>query len=467
MLNNIDAGERSIDNYRGIVADEVLDKLRQTAKDLKGLRILHLNATPFGGGVAELLRSIVPLLNDLGLVAEWKTITGNQDFFQVTKTIHNALQGGKESLNKEAQDLYLKISQQNAAMLEEAYDIVFVHDPQPAPIPLLHGKGDSLWVWRCHIDTSNPNPDVWGWLRQWLTAYDAAIFTMAEFVPPDFPVQQLEIIPPAIDPLSPKNFQLADTTARQVLEWMGIKLKYPLITQVSRFDPWKDPMGVIEAYRLARKHVPNLQLALVGSMALDDPEGWDIYKTILAEGETDPLMYVFTNLTGVGNIEVNAFQSLSDVIVQKSIREGFGLVISEALWKETAVVAGRAGGIPLQMADGVGGYLVDSVPECADKIVKLLTDKELSFNLAKAGKERVRQNFLIPRLMLNELSLIKNLTAGKPLIRKSWESWRDHVCGMAVSEPASAPTAEFNGQTYVFCSKVCQARFQENPQHFT
>ncbi|HEX21326.1 MAG TPA: glycosyl transferase family 1, partial [Actinobacteria bacterium] len=181
MLNNIDAGERSIDNYRGIVADEVLDKLRQTAKDLKGLRILHLNATPFGGGVAELLRSIVPLLNDLGLVAEWKTITGNQDFFQVTKTIHNALQGGKESLNKEAQDLYLKISQQNAAMLEEAYDIVFVHDPQPAPIPLLHGKGDSLWVWRCHIDTSNPNPDVWGWLRQWLTAYDAAIFTMAEF----------------------------------------------------------------------------------------------------------------------------------------------------------------------------------------------------------------------------------------------------------------------------------------------
>lgn len=352
-------------------------------------------------------------------------------------------------------------------MLEEEYDVVFVHDPQLAPIPALRGKGKSLWVWRCHIDTSSPNPDVWAFIRQWLSVYDAAIFTMDEFAPPDFPVKQVEIIPPAIDPLSPKNLHLQESVARQVLGWLGVRLDTPLITQVSRFDPWKDPLGVIRAYRMVRNNIPDLQLALVGSMALDDPEGWEIYQRIQRESEKDPFIHIFTNLTGVGNIEVNSFQSLSDVIVQKSTREGFGLVVSEALWKGTPVVAGRAGGIPLQMADGVGGYLVNSVEECAEATLKLLKDRDRSHELAKAGRERVRQNFLLPRLLLNELSLMKRLTAGKPLIGKGWEVWRDHVCGMVVSNPASAPSAEFGDQTYVFCSKACQARFLEHPEHFT
>ncbi len=467
MLQSVDVGERSVDNYRGIVADEMLDELHQVAGDLRGLRVLHLNATPYGGGVAELLRSVVPLLNNLGLVAEWKIISGDQDFFQVTKTIHNALQGGKESLSKDSQNLYIETARRNAAMLEEAYDVIFVHDPQPAPIPALCGRGDSLWVWRCHIDTSSPNPEFWAFLSQWLTVYDAAIFTLAEFTPPDFPVKQVEIIPPAIDPLSPKNFPLQKAVARQVLEWIGIRLDTPLITQVSRFDPWKDPLGVINAYRMVRNTIPDLQLALVGSMALDDPEGWEVYQRIRMESETDPFIHIFTNLTGVGNIEVNAFQLLSDVVVQKSIREGFGLVISEALWKGTPVVAGQTGGIPLQMADGVGGYMVNSVEECAESILKLLTDKDRSLELAKTGKERVRQNFLLPRLLLNELSLMKRLTAGKPLIRTGWEAWRDHVCGMVVSNSVSAPSAEFGGKTYVFCSKACHARFLKNPEHYT
>lgn len=467
MLRSVDVGERSIEDYRGIATDEMLDELLQVARDPQGLRILNLNATPYGGGAAELLRSVVPLLNDLGLVAEWKIISGDQNFFNVTKTIHNGLRGGGDPLSKEDQSLYVEISGRNAAMLEEEYDVVFVHDPQPAPIPALRGKGNSQWVWRCHIDTSSPNPDVWAFIRQWLSVYDAAIFTMDEFAPADFPVDSVEIIPPAIDPLSPKNFQLQKSVARQVLGWLGVRLDAPLITQVSRFDPWKDPLGVIHAYQMVRNDIPDLQLALVGSMALDDPEGWEIYEKIQKEVEKDPYIHTFTNLAGVGNIEVNSFQTLSDVIVQKSTREGFGLVVSEALWKGTPVVAGRAGGIPLQMADGAGGYLVDNVEECAVATLKLLKDRDHSLELAKTGKERVRQNFLLPRLLLNELSLMKRLTGEKPLLCKGWETWRDHVCGMLVSNPASAPSAEFGGKTYVFCSKACQARFLERPEHFT
>jgi len=465
MLQSVDVGQRCIEDYRGIASDELLERLNQIAEGLRGLRILHLNATPYGGGVAELLRSIVPLLNDLGMVAEWKIISGDQHFFQVTKTIHNALQGGKKSLGEDDQAIYIETTRRNATMLEETYDVVFVHDPQPAPLPAFKGKGKSLWVWRCHIDTSNPNPEVWTFLQNWLSVYDAAIFTLEEFAPPDFPVKQVEIIPPAIDPLSPKNFPLHNI-AHKVIGWLGVKLKGPLITQVSRFDPWKDPLGVIEAYRIVKSRIPELQLAMVGSMALDDPEGWEVYQKIRKEGEKDPSIHVFTNLTGVGNIEVNAFQSLSDVIVQKSIREGFGLVISEALWKETPVVAGRAGGIPLQMADGVGGYLVNSIEECAEAILKLLANKDHALELAKRGKERVRQNFLLPRLLLNELSLIRRLTEGRPLLRKEWEAWRDHVCGMAVSETARVFSAEFGGKTYVFCSEGCRDRFIAHPERY-
>jgi trehalose synthase len=414
MLHTVDVGERSLGAYRGVAPDAILDELTRRAGSLRGVRVLHVNATPYGGGVAELLRSVVPLLNDLGLVADWKTISGDHAFFQITKTIHNGLQGASLGLSAEDRAAYLATSKQNAARLEGEYDVVFVHDPQPAALPVLRGKGNARWVWRCHIDTSHPNAEVWEFLRPFLEAYDAAIFTMREFVPPAFPLRRVEIIPPAIDPLSPKNFPLADDTARQVLNWIGVRAGRPLITQVSRFDPWKDPMGVIAAYRRVRQDLPAVQLALVGSMALDDPEGWEIYRQIMNATEADPQIHVFTNLTGVGNIEVNAFQRLSSVVVQKSIREGFGLVVSEALWKGTPVVAGRAGGIPLQMPDGVGGFLVESVEECAAAITRVLRDPASARALARAGQERVRQHFLLPRLLLDEISLIDELMAGVP-----------------------------------------------------
>jgi trehalose synthase len=273
----------------------------------------------------------------------------------------------------------------------------------------IDGRGSARWVWRCHIDTSEPNRDAWSFLRPYLDGYDAAVFTMPEFVPPDLPVPRVETIAPAIDPLSPKNIDLDRAVSGQILDWIGIEVPGRLVTQVSRFDSWKDPFGVIEAYRLVREEVPDLQLALVGSMALDDPEGWEVYRELSTVAEADPLVHLYTNLTGVSNVEVNAFQRLSEIVVQKSIREGFGLVVSESLWKRTPVVAGRAGGIPLQMPPGTGGLLVDSVQECAQALLALLGDAERTRELGLSGHEHVRAHYLLPRLLMEELKLYQSL----------------------------------------------------------
>jgi trehalose synthase len=406
MLHRVDVGKRSLKAYRSIVPDALLDELREAAAALRGVRVLHLNATPYGGGVSELLRSLVPLMNDLGLQVDWQVISGDERFFRATKAIHNGLQGSARGMTLDEEAAYELTSRENAARLEMESDIVFVHDPQPVALRSMYGRDKARWVWRCHIDTSAPNPRVWDVVRGYLSGYDAAVFTMREFVPPGMPVAHVEIIPPAIDPLSPKNLSLPEHTARQLVTWIGIELDSPLVTQVARFDPWKDPFGVIAAYRIVREHVPNLQLALVGSMALDDPEGWEIYQQLVDVSREDPLVHVFSNFTGVGNIEVNAFQRLSDVIIQKSVREGFGLVVSEALWKGTPVVAGRAGGIPMQMAGGTGGLLVESVEECAAALLRLLRDPRYASDMAKRGQEWVRERFLFPRLLLDEIRLI-------------------------------------------------------------
>jgi len=415
VLQHVSVGRWSLDAYQDIVPDPILEGLREQARALHGARILHVNATAYGGGVSELLRSSVPLLRDLGLTVDWKVIGGRQDFFRATKALHNALQGSSETLSEAERAAYLDCTRENAPLLDGGHDFVVVHDPQPAALLSVHGRGDARWVWRCHIDTSEPNPDAWRFLRPFIADFDAAVFTMGEFVPPDLPVARVRTIAPAIDPLSPKNLDISERTASQILDWIGIDLPGRLVTQVSRFDRWKDPFGVIAAYRLVREEIPDLQLALVGSMALDDPEGWEVYSQLSEHAESDPLIHIYTNLTGASNVEVNAFQRLSDVVVQKSIREGFGLVVSESLWKGTPVVAGRAGGIPMQMPEGVGGVLVDSVQECAAAMLKLLEDRELAEQLGHSGREHVREHFLLPRLLLEELELLASLHSDGPV----------------------------------------------------
>lgn len=409
MLDSVYVGRQEIEAYVPITGEEAIEEVRKLAAALRGSRILHLNATPYGGGVAEILRSEVPLLRDLGISADWKTITGDKEFFGVTKAMHNALQGAERGLTEHEKEIYLTYSTRNARLLEEEYDLIVAHDPQPLAIPRFHGRGETRWIWRCHIDTSEPHPGLWEFLRPFLDDYDAAVFTMPGFVPPRFPIERTEIIPPAIDPQSPKNFELGTATASRVLRWMGVDTERPLLTQVSRFDPWKDPLGVIAAYRLVREEVPGTQLALVGSMALDDPEGWEVYRRIRDETAKEPDIHLFTNLTGVSNVEVNAFQRLSDVVIQKSIREGFGLVVSETLWKRTPVVAGRAGGIPLQMEGGAGGFLIESVEECARRALELLRDPDRGRELASRGHDLVRERFLITRLLKDELALYASL----------------------------------------------------------
>jgi trehalose synthase len=471
MLERVDVGTQSIGSYAASAGAAAIDELRELASGLQGVRVLHVSATPYGGGVAEILRSEIPLLRDLGVVADWGLISGDASFFGVTKAIHNGLQGSVDRLSETDEQRYLAQSARNAEQLHgEDYDIVVVHDPQPLPLLELHGRGPSRWIWRCHVDTSEPNPTVWAFIRPFVVRYDAAVFTLGGFVPPGFPVEHVEIIPPAIDPQSPKNLELGNVLAGRLLEWFGLETHRPLIAQVSRFDAWKDPMGVIDAYRLAREEVDELQLALVGSMALDDPEAWDRYHEIQRATRDDPNIHVLTNLTGVGNVEVNALQRLAQVVIQKSIREGFGLVVSESLWKGTPVVAGRAGGIPLQLQDKRGGYLVDTVDECAARTLELLADPQLRRDLGASGRELVTERFLLPRLMADELRLYASVQQSQ-VSDDSGEfiftlgGRRDPVCGMHV-DPRHARALDYAGATYYFCSRSCEDEFARDPERF-
>ncbi|HZD59472.1 MAG TPA: glycosyltransferase, partial [Anaerolineae bacterium] len=328
--------------------------------------------------------------------------------FRVTKAFHNALQGRTYSLTKADRTTYLAYNSLNARELSDTYDFIFVHDPQPAALRHLRPNTKARWIWRCHIDTSNPNPEVWEFLKPFVDEFDAIVFTLREFIPEGLDGRVVTILP-AIDPLSPKNMNLTGDMSRYLLNWIGMRLNGPLICQVSRFDPWKDPLGVIETYKLVKRERPDVNLALVGSMALDDPEGWEMYGKIIEAVHKDRDIHVFTNLVGVCDLQVNAFQRLSDVAIQKSIREGFGLVVSETLWKETPMVAGDAGGIPVQMAGG-GGFLIGSIEEAAMRVLELLSNPGMAKEEGKKGREYVRKNFLITRLLRDHLLLLSSIS---------------------------------------------------------
>jgi trehalose synthase len=398
-----------VGNYRRLVGDALIDEVAGLARELAGLRVCHVNSTGFGGGVAELLSRHVPLANALGIRTDWRQLQGTTDFFNVTKAMHNALQGAPYTFTESEKAIYLHVNHESAKQLDEDYDVFVVHDPQPAAFREAVGASSARWIWRCHIDTSAPNPEVADFLRPYLQDYDAVIFTMREFLLPGLRPRRAAFIAPAIDPLSTKNMELSPELCRDVVANAGVDIKRPLMVQVSRFDPWKDPMGVIDAYRLAKRDVPGLQLALVGAIAGDDPEGWQLLAAVEAETADDDDIYVLTNLAGVGNMEVNAFQRAADVVVQKSLREGFGLVVSEAFWKGKPVVAGRAGGIPMQFPPGYDNCLVESTAEMATRVTELLGAATLSAAFGRVAREHVREHFLLPRLIRDELRLIRDV----------------------------------------------------------
>ena len=405
MLPLVNVGHKALADYGTIATRGLMDEIRRLAEPLRGKRVVHLSATAFGGGVAEINYTLVPLMADAGLEAEWRIIRGQDEFFKVTKIIHNGLQGDPQGLVEEQKEIFRRYNELNAEEFEDEYDFVIVHDPQPVMMADYFSGSPAKWIWRGHIDFSTPNPDVLGFLLPSIRRYDAAIFHMRDYVPraPDLP--PCYIWPPAIDPLAPKNMALSAEDAAYILDQFGIDVDRPLLTQVSRFDPWKDPLGVIDAYRLVKEKHPEVQLALVGSMAHDDPEGWDYYNRTVSYADGDPDIFILSNLNNVGSVEVNAFQVHSAAVLQKSIREGFGLTVSEALWKARPTVAGRVGGIVVQIQDGETGWLVGSPGECAAACIEILDRPAEARQRALRGKEWVRRNFLTPRLLRDWLAL--------------------------------------------------------------
>ncbi len=413
-LERVPLLEKHLDDYVDIVGGAVIDRIRELAKPLEGARVLHLNATAYGGGVAELLATHVPLLRSVGIDAEWHVMQGSDEFFGVTKDVHNALQGAPIGMSPPMRRIYLERVLDNALLLENGWDFVIVHDPQPAAI--LHYVEDrraaferTKWIWRCHIDLTDANPDMWAFFRPFVERYDASVWTMPAFVPESLDTARVVHAPPCIDPLSVKNLDLAMPFCVEITKQYGIDPRRPVVCQVSRFDPWKDPIGVIEAFRIAREHLTDAQLVLAGSMATDDPEGFRVWEETEEARAGDPDIHLLSNLHQVGAVQINAFQRVADVVVQKSLREGFGLTVSEALWKGRPVVGGRAGGITLQIRDGFDGFLVDDVESCAARIVDLLADPVGADAMGAQGREHVRANFLSTRELEDWLRLMGEL----------------------------------------------------------
>jgi trehalose synthase len=366
--------------------------------------VVHISATAFGGGVSEILYALVPLMRDVGLDCEWQVIYGREEFFNATKLMHNALQGSPQDLDDEQWATWRQYNEMNARELSGGWDVCLVHDPQPAALHHLVPEKARYWLWRCHIDLSTPNERTMARLLPHIKDYPQSMFHLREYVPAGME-GQVYVVPPAIDPLTPKNMALSPEDASFVCGQFGIDVDRPLMCQVSRFDPWKDPLGVIDAYRAVKQQLPEVQLALVGSMASDDPEGWDYFNATIAHADGDSDIHILNNFNNVGAIEVNAFQSHSDVMVQKSTREGFGLTVSEAIWKARPFIGGNVGGIPLQIEDAVTGFLVSSPQECAERALAVLTDPGLGRELGRRGKERVRQHFLMPRYLRDYLRI--------------------------------------------------------------
>jgi trehalose synthase len=380
-----------LNDYEPIIGRPELDELHFLARQLRGKTVKMVNSTAVGGGVAEILNRLVPLMNELEVHTKWEVITGGNDFYEVTKAFHNALHGGDYNLTQQVKDIFMLYNEQNRTRMEFGEDLFVIHDPQPVGLIRSRASNRGRWIWRCHIDVSNPHPEVWGFLRPMVEQYDAAIFSSPAFS------RQLSIpqylLYPAIDPLSEKNKDLPEEYIAKVCDDFGIDRTRPIVTQISRFDRLKDPVGVIQAYKLAKKYV-DCQLVLAGGGATDDPEGAAVLQEVMDEAGEDPDVIVL-NLPPWSALEINALQRASTIVVQKSIKEGFGLTVTEALWKNKPVIAGAVGGIPTQVIHKLTGVLVHSVEGCAYQIRYLLTHPDFAAQMGRNGREHAKENFLM------------------------------------------------------------------------
>jgi trehalose synthase len=395
---------RKISDYNTVAKEEV-EELIELSKELKGLKVVHVNATSYGGGVAELLYTLAPLMNDLGLNTSWEVLEAPNEFFNVTKKLHNAFQGADIDISDNEFELFEKVNKDNAKKLNLDADAVIIHDPQPFFIPLFK---DGKYIWRCHIDTSNPNFNVWNRITyKAADKYSKALFHLNEYVQEPFKQIAIEF-PPSIDPLSDKNKQLPKKVIEEIALKYNIDLNRPIVTVVARFDPWKDLKSAIDVYRILKEKV-DIQLLIVSAMAKDDPEGWILFEDILRYAGTDPDIHFLTDLKGVGHIEVNAFQTISTVGLHTATKEGFGLVISEMLWKQNPVVARPVGGVKVQVVDGFNGFLRNDIKELADAIYEIITNENLRRQLGKNARKVVKEKFLTTSHLKRYLKVIKEV----------------------------------------------------------
>jgi len=402
-----------INDYAPIVGSSTIEELYLLAERLRGKTVQNINSTAVGGGVAEILSRILPLLHDLGVNVLWDVIKGNEKFFNLTKRIHNALHGVAETFGPGELDYLVEVNRQNAKEVLRGAEITFVHDPQPVALVEEKRSRGGKWIWRCHIDFTNPQPDVWEFLRTFVESYDAAVFSAPAFSRP-LAIRQV-LISPSIDPLSDKNKDLPEDLINSVCERFGLNRDRPLVTQISRFDYLKDPVGVIRAYKMVKEHV-DCQLVLAGGGATDDPEGMKVLTEVQQEAASDPDIFVLFLPPG-SDIEINALQRASDLILQKSLKESFGLTVAEALWKAKPVIASAVGGIPLQIAHKYSGILSHSIEGTAYYIKQLLNAPQYAERLGVNGREHVKNNFLITRHIKDYLLLFLSLYEQEDIIR--------------------------------------------------
>ena len=422
MFGTIALSSKALADYEPIVGEEALAELRSLARPLQGVRVLHLSLAAFGTAVADMLSSLVPLMSDVGLPSQWQVLRPTQEFFAVNKAMYEALAGVGARWNPEMEAIWRQHTAMNAALFAEEFDLVVVHDPQPGGILSAfterHGRRPSgRWLWHCHLDIGEAQPDVWRLMHRYCSAYDALAFDLDEYVPRDIQAPIITVIEPAIDPLGPRNMDLPPETVTAMLERYGLDPSKPIVCQISPFDRWHDPLGLIEAYKSAEKEVPGLQLALVATYLAEDPEIRAYYEQVARRAEMLPGVFVLSShssLRGLGNVELNAFQRAAFATAQMSIRKGFWVMASDVLWKERPVVASPQGGIPRQVIDGQTGYLARTTDQFAQRIVELHQHPELGARLGQAGHRHVQDNFLITRYLRDYLSLFRQML-GSPV----------------------------------------------------
>ncbi|MAG92036.1 glycosyl transferase family 1 [Candidatus Woesearchaeota archaeon] len=395
-----------IEDYEQFVGKEVIEKIKDLAVKLEDKHVVNVNSTYSGGGVAEILNSMVVLMNRLGIKTDWRLLKGTHSFFDVTKKFHNGLQGEKVSFTEKDKRIYLDELERNSLMHHfREHDLVFIHDPQPLGLIKFNVRKKQPWIWRGHLEINHANKKVWSFLKDFAKQYDGAVFSMKKYLKRDLHIPQI-IVPPSIDPLSMKNKKISNSFAKKLISKEGISLNKPIITQVSRFDKWKNPLGVIQIFKKVRAKI-DAQLVLMGDMASDDPEGPKIYSKVVKQAEKMKDVHIITNKD---DLLVNALQSESHVVIQNSKREGFGLVVTEALWKGTPVVATKAGGIPLQVIPKKTGALIDNSTEASDWCVKLIKNDKLRERMGINAREHIRKNFLITRQLYDNLHIIDTYT---------------------------------------------------------